>query len=98
MNMNLLVVLSPSSIYHGFSTWKTFWEETFTLVDMEICGCHNVRKHREIKDGEKYIALDIYLNFVSLEKIKTKILFGKIRKGSDYLMGIKTIIRSKKKK
>ena len=30
MNMKLLSVVTPWSIYHGFSTWKTFWEENFT--------------------------------------------------------------------
>ena len=29
MNMKLLAVLTPPSIYHGCSTWKTFWEEKF---------------------------------------------------------------------
>ena len=30
MNMKLLAVVTPPSIYHGYSTWKTFWEEKFT--------------------------------------------------------------------
>ena len=30
MNMNLLEVVTPLSIYHGFSTWRTFWQENFT--------------------------------------------------------------------
>ena len=30
MNMNLLAVLAPPSIYHGCYTKKTFWEEKFT--------------------------------------------------------------------
>ena len=37
---------------------------------MKICGRPNVRKHREIKDGENYITLDISLKFGSLEKMK----------------------------
>ena len=27
--MKVLVVVTPPSIYHGCSTWKTFWEEKF---------------------------------------------------------------------
>ena len=30
MNMNLLAVVTPPSMYHGCSTWKTFWEGMFT--------------------------------------------------------------------
>ena len=30
MNMKLLSVVTPPSIYHGCSTLKTFWEEKFT--------------------------------------------------------------------
>ena len=30
INMKFLVVVTPSSIYHGFSTRKTFGEEKFT--------------------------------------------------------------------
>ena len=37
---------------------------------MKNCGCCNVRKHREIKDGEKFITLEIYLKFGSMYKIK----------------------------
>ena len=54
MNMNILAVLTPPSIYHGCFTWKTLWEERFTGeekftlgefsdVNMKNCGCHNVR-------------------------------------------------------
>ena len=62
--MNLLAVVTPPSTYHGCSTWKTFWEETFTLsefiaVNMKNCGCPNVRKHIEIKGSDKYVILDI---------------------------------------
>ena len=37
---------------------------------MKNCGCFNVGKQKEIKDGEKYITLDISLNFGSLYKMK----------------------------
>ena len=30
MNMKLLEFVTPSSIYHGCSTWKMFWEDDFT--------------------------------------------------------------------
>ena len=51
MNMNLLEFITPPSIYHGLSTYKTFWEEKFTFgeftpVNMKNCVCRNVRKHR----------------------------------------------------
>ena len=77
MNMKILEVVTPLSIYHGCSTQTTFWEENFTLgeltpVNMKICGSCNVRKQIDIKNGEKYITLDMPLNFGSLYKIKFK--------------------------
>ena len=36
------------------------WEEYFTPASMKICGRRNVSKHREIKNGEQYIVLDVY--------------------------------------
>ena len=30
MNVKLLVVVIPPSFYHGFYTWKMFWEGKFT--------------------------------------------------------------------
>ena len=36
MNMNLLSVVTPTSIYHGFFTRKTFWEVKFTPVNIKI--------------------------------------------------------------
>ena len=70
MNMKLLAVVTPPSIYHGFSTRKTFWEEKFTgeekftlgefsAMKMKNCGCRNVSKHREIKGSDNYVTLDI---------------------------------------
>ena len=75
MNMKLLEVVTPPSIYHGCSTRKTFWEKKFTLseltaVNMKNCGRKNVRKHREIKSSDKYVTLDILLKFYSMDKIK----------------------------
>ena len=58
--MKLLAVVTPPSIYRGCSTRKTFWEEIFTGkenlfldVDMKNCGSRNVRKHKEIRGGDK---------------------------------------------
>ena len=60
INMKLLAVITPRSIYHGCSTQKTFWEEIFTgeknlflAVDMKNCGRCNVSKHKDIKGSEK---------------------------------------------
>ena len=77
MNMKLLAVVTPPSIYHGCSNQKTFWEEKFTGeetlfsdVNMKNCGRRNVRKHRYIKGSDKYVTLDISLKFDSLDKMK----------------------------
>ena len=96
-NIKLLEFITPPSIYHGCSTRKTFWEEKFTQVSMKNCSCRNVSKHREINNGEQYIALDIYLKFRNLEKMKItssepKDYLGKSGKGLITSMGLKTII------
>ena len=65
--MKFLVVVTPPSIYHGCSTWKAFWEEKFTgkkqdffvSVNMRNCGQRNVRKHREIKDSDERVTLNM---------------------------------------
>ena len=79
INMKLLEVVTPPSIYHGCSTWKTFWEERFTgegklfsAVNMKNCGRWNVSKNREIKGSDKYVTLDIWFNFDSLDNMKMK--------------------------
>ena len=70
MNMKLLTVVTPPSIYHGCYTRKIFWEEKFTeeekftlgefsAVNMKNCGCCNVRKHRDIKGSDNYVNLGI---------------------------------------
>ena len=61
-----------------------------------------VRKHRDIKNCEKYITLDISLKFGSLEKMKItssdpKDYFGISVKGLIKSLGIKTKVMSKKK-
>ena len=77
MNMNILAVVTPPSIYDGCSTRKRFWEEKFTGeenlfsdVNMKYGGCRNVRKHREIKGSNKYVTLEISLKIDSLENMK----------------------------
>ena len=77
MNMKILAVVTPPSIYHGCSTWKMFWEGIFTgeeklfsAVNMKIFGRRNVSKHWDIKGSDKYVTLDISLNIDSLEKMK----------------------------
>ena len=82
--MAFLVVVTPSSIYHGCSTQKTFWEENFTgkqelfyYVNMKNCARRKVRKQKEIKGSNKCVTLNIYeiLNilekFDSLNKMET---------------------------
>ena len=70
MNMKLLEVVTPLSIYNGCSTRKKFWEENFTGeenftlfefsdMNMKNCGRSNVRKNRDIKGSDKYVTLDI---------------------------------------
>ena len=69
MNMNLLAVSTLQSIYFGCSNQKMFWEVNFTPMNIKFCCRRNVRKHRDINNGEQYITLDIYLKFVNMNKI-----------------------------
>ena len=99
MNMKLLAVVSPPSIYHVCSTRKTFWKENitgeeklFSTVNMENLYRRNVRKHREIKCSDKYVTLYISLKIDSQDKMKitssdSKKKNGNIRKGVDCLSG-----------
>ena len=65
--MKFLLFVTPLSIYHGCSTQKTFWEEKFTgkkqdlffSVNMRNCGQRNVRKHREIKNSDERVTLNM---------------------------------------
>ena len=106
--MKLLSVVTPPSINHGCSTRKTFWEGKFTLgeftpMNINNCGSHNFRKHRSIKNVEKYITLDILLKFGSLDKMKItysypKYYLGRSGKGFITSMGLKTSVMSKRTK
>ena len=103
--MKFLAFVTPLSIYHGCSAWKTFWEGNFTgegkftlgaftAVNIKNCGRRNVRKHREIKGGEKYVTLDILLKSVSLDKMRIissypKDDLGRSRKGFITSLGLK---------
>ena len=82
--MKFLVVVTPPYIYHGCSTWKTFWEEKFTgkqdlfqSVNMKNGGRCKVSKHKEIKGSDKCVTLNIHeiLNisekFDDLKKMET---------------------------
>ena len=76
--MRFLLVVTPPSIYHGCSTRKMFWEGKFTdkkdlflSVNMKNCGRSKVRKHKEIKDSNKIVTLDISAKFDSLNNMET---------------------------
>ena len=76
--MKFLVVVTPPSIYHGCSTWKTFWDEKFTgkqdlfqSVNMKNCGRCKVRKHKEIKGSYKIVTLNISAKFDSINNMET---------------------------
>ena len=114
MNMKLLAVVTPPSIYHCLSTRKTFCEEKFTgeekftlggfsSVNMKKFGCRNVRKHIEIKGSDKYVTLDILLKFDSLDKIKIKSSDSKVklvrsRKGLNISLSLRAKTSPKKYK
>ena len=93
MNMKLIAVVTPPSIYHGWSTRKTLWEGNFkgeekllSDVNMKNCGRRKVRKHKEIKGSDKLVTLTISEKFDSPNKMKTHIFrvkkkIGNIKKG-----------------
>ena len=73
--MKFLAVLTPTSIYHGCSNRKTFWEEKFTgkenlflAVVMKNCVRRNVTKHKEIRGSDKDFTLNISSKFDSLSR------------------------------
>ena len=65
--MKFLVFVAPPSIYHGCSTRKIFSEEKFTgkkqdfflSMNMRNCGQSSVRKHRETKDSDECVTLNM---------------------------------------
>ena len=106
--MKLLSVVTPPSIYHGYSTQKTIWEGKYTdkgnlflAVDMRFCGHRNVSKHKEIRGSDKYVALDISSKFDSQDKMKntsskSKVKLEKSGKGLITSLGFNTKARSQK--
>ena len=106
--MKFLVVVTPPSIYHGCSTWKTFREEKFTgkkyvfqSVNMKNCGCRKVRKNKDIKGSDKIVTLNISEKFDSLNKMETtssesKGKLGRSGKGLVTVLDFKTKVRPQK--
>ena len=68
LNVHPIFHSYSSSVSDRLNTWTAFWEEKFTPVIMTSCGRRNVRKHTEIKNGEQYTDLDVYLNLYFLDK------------------------------
>ena len=67
------------------------------------CGRRNVRKHKEIKGSDKYVTLDISLEFYNQENMKitsseSKDNLGRSGKGLITSLGIKAKARQKQKK
>ena len=72
-------------------------------MNIKNCGRRNVSKHRDIKGSDKYITLDIWLEFGSLDKIiitysEPKHSLGRPGKGLMIILGIKANSRPKKYK
>ena len=70
-------------------------------MNMKNCGCRNVRKQREIKGSDKYVALNILLKFDSLDKMKiisseSKVKLGISGKWLITSLGLKAKTRPKK--
>ena len=82
-----------SLFIHGCSTWKTFWEEKFTgkkqdlfvSVNMRNCGQRNVRNHKEIKDSDERVTLNMNEilkfseKFDNLDKMETASSESKVK-------------------
>ena len=75
----------------------------FLSVKMKNCGRRKVRKHKEIKDSDKIVILDISSKFDSLNKMETtssesKEKLERSRKGLVTALAFKTKVRSPKYK
>ena len=103
MNMKLLAIVTPPSIYHGCSTRKTLWEEIFTAeenftlgefsaVNMKNCGRRNVREHIYIKGSDKYVTLDISLKFDSPDNMIITYSESKLKLGRSGKMLITSLV------
>ena len=76
-------------------------EKFFSAVNMKNYGRCNIRKHREIKDIDKYVTLDIMLKFDSTDNMKmtyseSKDNSGRSGKGLITSLGLKTKVRPHK--
>ena len=108
--MNFLVVFATPSIYHGFSTQKTVWEEKFTgkqyfyqSMNMKNCVRRKVRKHKYIRGSDKCVTLNVSETFDSLNKMETKSSESKVKLGRSWkglvtALALKTKARSEKYK
>ena len=61
--MKPLSVVTPPSIYHGFSTRKTFWEEKFTGKKQDELGFDSislkcVKNMKTVYPDENYVVLN----------------------------------------
>ena len=82
MNMKFLsVVTPPPDIYHNLSNQKTLWEEKLKPSNTGSFGICDVRKYREIKNGEQCIILDIYSKLGCLENSKVTSSESKVYAG-----------------
>ena len=69
--MKFLEILTElQDIYYGFTDQKNFWGKNMTPVNMTNYGRCNVRKHREIKNGEQNNILEISYNLEYMEQRK----------------------------
>ena len=112
--MKFLVVVTSPPIYHGCSAQKTLWEEKFTgkkqdlflSVNMRNCGQRNVSKHKEIKDSDERVTLNmndilkISEKFDDMDKMETTSSESKVKmegsgKGLVTALDLKTKARSK---
>ena len=99
--MEFLEVVTPPAIYRGCSTRRKFSEEKFIPVNMKICGRHNVTKYRDIKNGYRYIALDISSKLDSMNKreviySESRDYIGRSSDGLTIFMPLSTKIPNKK--
>ena len=108
--MKFLVVVTQLYIYHGCSTWKTLREENFTgqkylfhSVNIKNGGRRKISYHKEIKDSDKIVTLNVSIKFDSLNKMETtssesKGKLGRSGKGLVTALALKTKVRSQKYK
>ena len=104
MNTKFLSVTTTlSDIYHGLSTWKTFWEDNFTPVSMKSWGSNNVRKRRETNNRKRYIVLEVSSDIYCLDKrevnySESRYHMGISGKGTNTSLYLSTKTPNKKKK